>query len=95
MAKAGAHASGLVMTAKKPKSAKRSVKTSASKAQAKAPAVTQLGAAAPIAPSPAEAVLEAVPNPHPSMLYNVRFVCPEFTSICPVTGQPDFAHLVD
>ena len=90
MAKAGAHASGLVMTAKKPKSAK----ASASKARVEAPAVTQLGAAASIPASPEEAVLEAVPNPHPSTLYNVRFVCPEFTSLCPVTGQPDFAHLV-
>ena len=35
-----------------------------------------------------------MPNPHPGTLYVVRFTCPEFTSICPVTGQPDFAHLV-
>ncbi|MEM8841667.1 MAG: preQ(1) synthase, partial [Pseudomonadota bacterium] len=35
-----------------------------------------------------------VPNPHPDTNYVARFVCPEFTSICPVTGQPDFAHLV-
>jgi 7-cyano-7-deazaguanine reductase len=35
-----------------------------------------------------------VTNPHPDTLYVVRFTCPEFTSICPVTGQPDFAHLV-
>jgi len=39
-------------------------------------------------------VLETVPNQHPGLLYVVRFTCPEFTSICPVTGQPDFAHLV-
>ncbi|MFT6212820.1 MAG: 7-cyano-7-deazaguanine reductase [Alphaproteobacteria bacterium] len=38
--------------------------------------------------------LEAVPNPHPDLNYVARFICPEFTSICPVTGQPDFAHLV-
>jgi 7-cyano-7-deazaguanine reductase len=44
--------------------------------------------------SPDEARLEWVPNPHPETLYVVRFTCPEFTSICPVTGQPDFAHLV-
>jgi 7-cyano-7-deazaguanine reductase len=43
---------------------------------------------------PDEARLEWVPNPHPGTLYVVRFTCPEFTSICPVTGQPDFAHLV-
>jgi 7-cyano-7-deazaguanine reductase len=39
-------------------------------------------------------MLETVPNPHPGLRYVVRFTCPEFTSICPVTGQPDFAHLV-
>ncbi len=35
-----------------------------------------------------------MPNPHPDVAYMARFVCPEFTSLCPVTGQPDFAHLV-
>jgi 7-cyano-7-deazaguanine reductase len=44
--------------------------------------------------SPGEAVLERVPNPHPGESYLVRFTCPEFTSLCPITGQPDFAHLV-
>ena len=44
--------------------------------------------------SPEEAVLERVPNPHPDLRYCVRFVAPEFTSLCPLTGQPDFAHLV-
>lgn len=44
--------------------------------------------------SPEEAVLERVPNPHPDIHYLARFTAPEFTSICPVTGQPDFAHLV-
>ena len=39
-------------------------------------------------------MLESVPNPHPGTDYVVRFTCPEFTSLCPVTGQPDFAHLV-
>lgn len=56
--------------------------------------LTQLGRAARAPASPEEAVLEAVPNPHPGTLYLVRFACPEFTSLCPVTGQPDFAHLV-
>lgn len=56
--------------------------------------LTQLGQHSPLPRSPAEAVLEAVPNPHPGLLYVVRFTCPEFTSLCPVTGQPDFAHLV-
>ena len=44
--------------------------------------------------SPDEAVLDTVPNPHLGHLYAVRFTCPEFTSLCPITGQPDFAHLV-
>jgi 7-cyano-7-deazaguanine reductase len=44
--------------------------------------------------SPDEAVLDTVPNPHPGHLYVVRFACPEFTALCPLTGQPDFAHLV-
>ncbi len=56
--------------------------------------LTQLGAAAAIADHPDKAVLERVPNPHPSKPCMVRFTCPEFTSLCPVTGQPDFAHLV-
>ena len=45
-------------------------------------------------PSPEEAELDRVPNPHPDVEYLVRFTAPEFTSLCPVTGQPDFAHLV-
>ena len=44
--------------------------------------------------SPEEAQLERVPNPHAGTLYLTRFVAPEFTSLCPMTGQPDFAHLV-
>ena len=56
--------------------------------------LTQLGGDAKPPASPDEAILETVPNPHPDSLYLVRFTCPEFTSICPVTGQPDFAHLV-
>lgn len=54
----------------------------------------QLGAHAAIPASPEAAVLERVNNPHANVDYVVRFTCPEFTSICPVTGQPDFAHLV-
>jgi 7-cyano-7-deazaguanine reductase len=56
--------------------------------------LTQLGHRSALPQSPAEAILETVPNPHPELLYVVRFTCPEFTSLCPVTGQPDFAHLV-
>lgn len=44
--------------------------------------------------SPVEAVLDYVPNPRAGALYLVRFAAPEFTSLCPVTGAPDFAHLV-
>jgi 7-cyano-7-deazaguanine reductase len=43
---------------------------------------------------PVEAVLDYPANPRGEHAYLVRFVCPEFTSLCPVTGQPDFAHLV-
>jgi len=56
--------------------------------------LTQLGAASTIPASPKEARLERVTNPHPDVDYVARFTAPEFTSICPVTGQPDFAHLV-
>ena len=56
--------------------------------------LTQLGQATDIAPSPETAILERVPNPHPDTNYLARFTAPEFTSLCPVTGQPDFAHLV-
>src|SRR4051794_12988562 len=53
-----------------------------------------LGRPAALPSSPGEAVLDTVPNPHPGHLYAVRFTAPEFTSLCPITGQPDFAHLV-
>ena len=38
-------------------------------------------------------ILEAFPNKHPDNDYLVSLVCPEFTSICPITGQPDFATI--
>ncbi|MEE8258537.1 MAG: preQ(1) synthase [Sphingomonadales bacterium] len=53
-----------------------------------------LGKVSPLPKSPDEATLEVVTNPHPGEDYLVRFTCPEFTSLCPVTGQPDFAHFV-
>jgi 7-cyano-7-deazaguanine reductase len=53
-----------------------------------------LGTHAPLPDSPEAAVLERVPNPHPGDIYLVRFTAPEFTTLCPVTGQPDFAHFV-
>ena len=56
--------------------------------------LTQLGGKATLPASPEEAVLERVANPQKGMSYLVRFTAPEFTSLCPITGQPDFAHLV-
>jgi 7-cyano-7-deazaguanine reductase len=57
------------------------------------PGITQLGGATELPASPRDAIIETVPNPH-AVPYCVRFTCPEFTSLCPVTGQPDFAHLM-
>jgi 7-cyano-7-deazaguanine reductase len=54
----------------------------------------QLGQHVPMPSSPEEAQLERVPNPHKGTNYVARFTSPEFTSLCPVTGQPDFAHIV-
>jgi len=39
-------------------------------------------------------VLETFQNKHPERDYWVKFNCPEFTSLCPITGQPDFAEIV-
>ena len=57
-------------------------------------ALTQLGRQVRGFENPDEAVLERVANPHPGSLYLARFTAPEFTSLCPITGQPDFARLV-
>ena len=54
----------------------------------------QLGEKSRVPGAPEEAMLERVANPHPELRYLVRFAAPEFTSLCPITGQPDFAHLV-
>lgn len=54
----------------------------------------QLGRATALPASPDEATLDRVPNPHPDAAYVARFTVPEFTTLCPITGQPDFAHLV-
>jgi 7-cyano-7-deazaguanine reductase len=54
----------------------------------------QLGRRTSVPASPKEATLDRVPNPHPDTNYVARFVMPEFTALCPITGQPDFAHLV-
>ena len=56
--------------------------------------LSRLGSQTDLPKSPDAAVLEKVANPQPDSRYVVRFTCPEFTSLCPVTGQPDFAHLV-
>jgi 7-cyano-7-deazaguanine reductase len=56
--------------------------------------LTQLGRPAPLPASPEGAKLERVPNPAKGANYVVRFTCPEFTSLCPLTGQPDFSHIV-
>jgi len=56
--------------------------------------LTQLGGSAEIPTAPDDAVLEVVANPQAGVDYLVRFTCPEFTSLCPKTGQPDFAHLI-
>ena len=64
------------------------------KSQALPKPTLQLGRAAPLPASPDEAVLDRVPNPHPDTNYVARFTMPEFTALCPITGQPDFAHFV-
>ena len=60
----------------------------------KAEKLTLLGSSKQKYPeTPDEAVLETFPNIHPDALYVVELECPEFTSLCPKTGQPDFAKL--
>ena len=54
----------------------------------------QLGRKTSVPASPKDATLDRVPNAHPDTDYVARFVMPEFTTLCPITGQPDFAHLV-
>jgi 7-cyano-7-deazaguanine reductase len=63
--------------------------------------LTQLGQSTSLPDGPDQAVLERVPaghsgtlSGHSGTLYCVRFTAPEFTSLCPMTGQPDFAHIV-
>ncbi len=56
--------------------------------------LTQLGGEGRVPDSPDAAVIDSVPNPHAGADYLIRFTCPEFTALCPLTGQPDFAHLV-
>jgi 7-cyano-7-deazaguanine reductase len=56
--------------------------------------LTYLGRSNPAPATPDEAVLDRVPNAHTDTPYAVRFSAPEFTVLCAVTGQPDFAHLI-
>ena len=61
----------------------------------KIPGLTLLGHSEKSFPSsPDRARLETFPNPHPQRDYWIRLDCPDFTSLCPVTGQPDFAHII-
>src|SRR6188508_3549490 len=62
--------------------------------KSKATVKLQLGHPTRLPASPDQAVLDRVPNPHPDTDYVARFTAPEFTTLCPITGQPDFAHLV-
>lgn len=52
-----------------------------------------LGKQSSLPASPDEAILDCVPNPYPNVNYVARFSVPEFTSLCPVTAQPDFARI--
>jgi 7-cyano-7-deazaguanine reductase len=58
------------------------------------PSLTYLGRSTPAPATPDKAVLDRVPNFHKNTVYVVRFSAPEFTTLCAVTGQPDFAHLI-
>ena len=58
--------------------------------------ITQLGRRSILSPEQIDnprSILEAFPNPRPERDYEIRFVFPEFTSVCPVTAQPDFATI--
>jgi 7-cyano-7-deazaguanine reductase len=56
--------------------------------------LSQLGRHVPLPAHPDIATLEKIPAPAEGQRYLVRFTAPEFTSLCPVTAQPDFAHIV-
>jgi 7-cyano-7-deazaguanine reductase len=44
-------------------------------------------------PTKPSKIIETFPNPHPEATYEVAISCPEFTSLCPMTGQPDFGEI--
>ncbi|MDE1995131.1 MAG: preQ(1) synthase, partial [Rhizobiaceae bacterium] len=56
--------------------------------------LSMLGSHTETAANPEAAILEKVSAGHAGTDYVVRFTAPEFTSLCPMTGQPDFAHIV-
>jgi 7-cyano-7-deazaguanine reductase len=58
------------------------------------PVITLLGHQVAVPVAPESATLERVANPHAKQHYLARFTAPEFTSLCPITGQPDFAQLM-
>ena len=60
----------------------------------KTPNLTQLGRRDPLPHRRPRRCSKPCRTRIPGMLYVVRFTCPEFTSLCPMTGQPDFAHFV-
>ncbi len=55
--------------------------------------LTHLGQKTEYKSTYAPEVLESFPNKHPNRDYFIKFNCPEFTSLCPITGQPDFATI--
>ena len=61
---------------------------------AKSLALKSLGKSVALPLRPDAGVLERVPNPQAGETFVARFTAPEFTSLCPITGQPDFAHLM-
>ena len=78
----------------KAKPAKRTARRHPKRRPASHPGLTLLKESrTPVPASPGEARLEAFRNTHPHREYWVEFDCPEFTSLCPVTGQPDFGHI--
>ena len=56
--------------------------------------LSALGYKSKVPEFPDKNILEKVTNPKVDVNYAIRFTCPEFTSICPVTSQPDFAHII-
>jgi 7-cyano-7-deazaguanine reductase len=92
----GAEKAALPVTSPGELSNNASTETIMSKKPGKSPKLSglQLGRAVEWPRAPDQAQLDRVPNPQKDTNYVVRFTAPEFTSLCPVTGQPDFAHLV-